>query len=645
MHFSMFAGLVAAAITFIAGGTHAANKIPVEAFASPPNFSSATLSPSGTKIAFMTSVEGHRHIMVLDRATNKSVLVPPHEKAELGGFFWGNEETLIITFLLSRKREGMRLRGTESKLFSFNIKSHEYVWLGKPKKKKESLGKTVAFGENVVHSLPAEPDKILISLSEDIYRPPEVFKVNIKNGRRTKVKRGIRGVYSWFADQTGHIRFGAGIVRQNNSLDSERKYAFLFDKDGNKTDLEKTDWYENYKLIDFTPDPNVIYVSGKTENGTKAIFTLDVTTGKIVEKIFGHDRVDVDNTVRHPLTRNVAGVGYTVDSYKVKYFDADLARIQHSLKKALKSDIYITGRARDKNLYLVVATAPNNPGEYYLFNRDTGKLDYLAARLNAIYPEDMSSPLIVQIPTRDDDTIPAYVTLPKGAKKGARLPTVVLPHGGPHARDTADWDFWSQFYANRGYAVMQPNFRGSTGYGDGFMKAGRKRWGGLMQDDVTDATLWMINEGYADPERICIVGASYGGYAAMFAPIKEPELYKCAISINGVPDLPAMKLSDKNHVGFGEWIKNIGLKGQPDETVSPYHRAEEINIPMLLMSSVDDDRVPYKMSQRMQSRMKKLKKNSRYIQIENGGHSMITEAARVKMLSETEKFLAEHIGK
>jgi len=633
----------------VMGAVSAADKIPVEAFASLPSFSRASLSPSGDKIAFMTSVEGRRHIMVTDRATNKSVLVPPTGKTELGNFFWGNDETLVITFLLSRKRQGMSLRSTETKLFSFNIRSKEYIWLGKPKRDSSSLktgsyGKMVAFGEHVLHLLPNDPNHILIQMSESHWRPPAVFKVNLKNGRRIKIKREKKGVGGWYADQEGNIRFGAGIIRQNNSLDSEKKYAFFFDKDGKETNLENTNWYEDHKLIDFSPDPNIIYVSGKTKHKTQAIFKLDVTKGEIVDEVFSHAIVDVGNTVRHPLTQNVVGVGYVVDTYKVKYFDKDLAKIQRSLKKALKSDIYITGRARNKNIYLVVATAPNNPGDYYLYDRDAGKLDFVAATRDGIYPEETPAPLIVAVPTRDGESIPAYVTLPFGTPKGVNLPTVILPHGGPHARDSADWDFWSQFYANRGYAVMQPNFRGSTGYGKSFLEAGENRWGGLMQDDVTDATHWMIEEGYADPDRICIAGASYGGYAAMFAPIKEPDLYKCAISINGVPDLPAMKRSDKNIVGFGEWIKKIGLKGEPDEKVSPYHRAAEINIPMLIMSSVDDDRVPYKMSQRMQNKMQKLGKNSRYIKIENGGHSMITEAARLKMLSETEKFLAEHIG-
>jgi len=618
--------------------------IPIAAFSSPPTFSQAILSPSGEKMAFMTATNGRKHILVTEFAINKSVLIPPAGKSELDSFFWGNENTLVIRYAVTRSRSYVRSVLTETKILSYNLVSGEYKWLGKPKKK---VGKKAitGFSERVVHSLPDDPNHVLLQIDEDLTGRPGVYKTNINTGRRRKIKTGLRGVQSWFADQSGKIRMGFGYYRANRSIESEHRTAILFDADGKSTNLVKTDWFDDYDPVDFSPDPNVIYVSGYNGKDKQGIFTLDVRTGEILDTIFAHDTVDVDGTVRHPVTDNVAGIGYTVDTYKVKYFDKDLAKIQRSLNKALASDsVYITGKARDKNIYLVVATEPNNPGDYYLFDRDTGKLNFVSGRMGAIYPDDMTSPFVTRIETRDGANIPAYVTLPKGAQKGDKLPTVILPHGGPHARDSADWNFWSQFYANRGYAVMQPNFRGSTGFGKKFFEAGQHHWGGVMQDDVTDATLWMIKQGYSDPAKICIVGASYGGYAAMFAPIKEPDLYKCAISINGVPDIPLMKRSDSNYSGFGEWIKNIGLEGQKDETVSPYHRAAEINIPLLLMSSVDDSRVPYKMSQRMQARMEKLKKDSHYIEIANGGHSMVTTAARTTMLKETEKFLAKHIG-
>lgn len=622
-------------------------KLPIEAFASLPSLSRVQMSPSGNKIAFMTTMEGRRHILVTNLQTNKSVLVPPHGDAELGTFFWGNEESLIIAFTVTRRRFRISRILTERKLFSFNTNTLEYTWFGKPKRRRGSMHRTqgpAAFAEYIVHSLPDDPEHVLMQLDEDLVGRPDVFKVNINSGRRLKVKNGRQGIWGWYADQEGNVRLGTGYYRTGSFATSEKRVSMLFDKNGDTTNLEKTDWFDKYDIVDFSPDPNILYVSGPTEFGTKGIFTLDVRTGEILEPIFAHPKVDIGRTVRHPETRAIAGVGYTLDTYVVKYFDKDLAKIQRTLKKALKSDVYIVGKARNKELYMVVATATNNPGDYYMYHRETGQLNLLSPTMADIYPEDMPKTLVTEIPTRDGASIPAFVTLPLGSSKGDKLPTVILPHGGPHARDTADWDFWSQFYANRGYAVMRPNFRGSTGYGKAFLEAGENRWGGLMQDDVTDATLWMINEGYSAPERICIVGASYGGYAAMFGPIKEPDLYKCAISVNGVPDIPRMKQSDKLYIGFSEWLEKMGHADKNDSEVSPYHQADKLNVPLLLMSSVDDSRVPYKMSQRMQNRMENLNKESRYVEIANGGHSMITKEARMTLLTETEKFLAKHIG-
>ncbi|MBL4790137.1 MAG: S9 family peptidase, partial [Kordiimonadaceae bacterium] len=203
----------------------------------------------------------------------------------------------------------------------------------------------------------------------------------------------------------------------------------------------------------------------------------------------------------------------------------------------------------------------------------------------------------------------------------------------------------AQFYASRGYGVLQPNFRGSTGYGQYFRTAGIRQWGGLMQDDVTDATNWLINENIADGSRICIAGSSYGGYAAMMGAILEPNLYQCAISVNGVPDLPRLNKRDLSTRGGSDWHKIRGHEGKKDKEVSPYHRAKEITIPILLIAAKDDARIPYQHTKDMHKRLKNLGKNSKYVQLKTGTHYMVTAEARLKVLRETEKFLAKHIGR
>nr|WP_281501521.1 alpha/beta fold hydrolase [Kordiimonas laminariae] len=253
---------------------------------------------------------------------------------------------------------------------------------------------------------------------------------------------------------------------------------------------------------------------------------------------------------------------------------------------------------------------------------------------------------MVNITARDSINIPSFLTFPAGKEDTKSLPAIILPHGGPFGvRDDAHWDYWAQFYASRGYIVLQPNFRGSGGYGRTHRYSGFNQWGGKMQDDLTDATKWLISEGYADPERICIVGGSYGGYASLMGLITEPDLYKCAISINGVTNLPRIKRDDKNNsIGGRNWIKRMGLDGVDDEQVSPYHRAQEIKVPVMLISAEDDTRVSYRQSGQMHTRLRELGKDSTYIKLDDGGHSLVTAKARHTLLTETEKFLQKHIG-
>jgi dipeptidyl aminopeptidase/acylaminoacyl peptidase len=223
------------------------------------------------------------------------------------------------------------------------------------------------------------------------------------------------------------------------------------------------------------------------------------------------------------------------------------------------------------------------------------------------------------------------------------LPTIMLPHGGPGARDSADWDYEAQFYASRGYAVLKPNFRGSTGYGAKFRLKGEKQWGGLMQQDVTDATRWLISQGIADPERICIVGSSYGGYAAMMGLIQEPSLYACGISMNGIMNIPALKTQNLRLIGGRDWTEEMGLEGAKDTDVSPQQQALRIKDPVLLIAATNDARVPYEQTRKMHRALKRLKKDTTYVEINTGTHYMVNAASRLAMLSAAEKFLAKHL--
>jgi dipeptidyl aminopeptidase/acylaminoacyl peptidase len=616
--------------------------LPVEAFASLPDLSQMKLSPDGDKIGYIIEYQGRNAIVTnkLD-GTNRQVIPSPPD-ADIRRFFWGNDDIIILEVAGTLNRQVFLGKSDESRLFTFNLKNQKFKWLGEQKrllsnKRQASQQNYASQHERIVDFLPNDPKHILVEMDFELDAEASVYKVNIESGKRKEVRKDLRGIQNWFTDQNSEIIYGHGY---NGS-----KTVIMFKQpNGDWIDLKKTDWYQKFDFEDFTSDPNIAYVSGRTEHGTNGIFTLDLRTGEPVSSVFSHKDVDIDTMVTHPITGKVAGVYYTTDFSRIEYFDKTLAKVQRSLAKAL-SGMIVTLVSMDAKgtKYLVRAENDRDPGSYYLYDRVNKQLNYIAPTRGAIFAEQMASAKMINVPVRDGSTITAILTMPVG--KGVKdSPAIILPHGGPAARDNSHWDFWAQFYANRGYIVLQPNFRGSTGFGDAFFAKGRKQWGGLMQDDVTDATKWLIAEGYADPERICIVGASYGGYAALMGAIKEPNLYKCSVSVNGVTDLPRIKTNDKNSIGGRSWIKRMGLEGTDDKMVSPHDRADEINIPVLLMSSVDDARISYRMSQSTHDKLKKLGKDSTYVKIEDGTHHMVTKASRMTLLTETEKFLKKHIG-
>jgi len=622
-----------------------ATKMPVEAFAALPSFSQARLSPSGTNIAYSVSLRGRKHVVVQSLNGQGRKLIAPPKNWEINNYRWANENVVVLSTgsLLNRREFSSKTYNT--RVMSFLVDKEKYVWLGKPKRKTTvSAGKgpvaRVSQLERVLDYLPDDPKNILMELDFDIDANVEVFKVNVSTGRRKTVKKEVTGVQDWYTDQSSNIRLGTGY----KGVDYDQPYAVFRGSDGKWTSLKNVKWQDDYGIRGFTDDPEVLYVSGVSEYGTTGLYKLSVSSGEIIETIFTHETVDIDYVVRDTATGAAVGVAYTDDFQRVKYFDKNYQIVQKSMDRAFKGTVNsIVGRAKDKQLYLIYSESDSNPGQYYLYDRAAKNVSYITDVLNKIDIEQTASTVQVSIPMRDGSEIPAYLTAPKGVE-ALNLPTVILPHGGPHARDSAAWDYWAQFYANRGYLVLKPNFRGSSGYGHAYEQKGVRQWGGLMQNDVTDATKWLVAEGKADPDRICIVGASYGGYAALMGVIMEPGLYKCAISINGVTDLPLLKKGDKKTIGGNVWIKRMGLEGESDKSVSPYHRIKEMSAPVLLMSSKDDERVPYSMSAVMGKKLRRQQPLSKYVRIENGGHGMVTEAARLKMLSESEKFLAEHIG-
>ncbi|PCI63369.1 MAG: hypothetical protein COB37_05260 [Kordiimonadales bacterium] len=616
--------------------------IPANSFAALADFENPKLSPSGGSVGYITTEKGRSLLMVQPLGGGSAYAIPPQPKSEILNFYWANENTVLLELVLTLNRREFIGKTTETRIFAYDLNTKKATWLGKPKNQgigSSTVKESASQHEVVLNFLPDQPKHILMRFDFQLDGSPAIYKVSLSTGKRRVVKTGNDGIQNWMADQQGTVRLGTGYKRRGG-------YRAIFqDENGKWKNLENIDWYKKYRVVGFTVDPSIVFVEGASQYGTDGLFKLSLNTGTIIETLFVHETLDFDHAITDRETGLVIGAMYNDDLERAVYFDADYKALQASLDGAFPgASNIVVERSSTARRFLIKTSTPQNPGSYYLFDQATGKFRALANKMEAISPQLMAPSKMVSIPVRDGTSIPAVLTLPQNTDTSKSIPFVVLVHGGPSGQDIANWDYEAQFYASRGYGVLQPNFRGSTGYGRKFRRAGVRQWGGLMQDDVTDATNWLISENIADGSRICIAGSSYGGYAAMMGAILEPDLYQCAISVNGAPDLPRLKEADLSTLGGSSWGKSRGLNGKKDKEVSPYHRAKEITVPMLLIAAKDDARIPYQHTKDMHKRLKKLGKDSRYVQLKNGTHYMVTAEARLKVLRETEKFLAKHIG-
>ncbi|MBX9642634.1 MAG: prolyl oligopeptidase family serine peptidase, partial [Novosphingobium sp.] len=302
---------------------------------------------------------------------------------------------------------------------------------------------------------------------------------------------------------------------------------------------------------------------------------------------------------------------------------------------------HIVSMSADRSRMLIVIDRADSPGALYFFDINGSKMQRVAIFNEKLGSKPLNPVKLVRYKARDGLEIEAVLTLPKD-RAAKNLPIVMLPHGGPWAQDTLDYDYWAQFIASRGYVVLQPNFRGSTGYGTEFMRKGEGQMGLAMQDDITDGLNWAVKEGLADPKRACIVGASYGGYAAMWGIAKEPDLYRCAVSIAGVSNL-RREVNDFGDALLGGKYKDDWKRMSPDfAAISPINAIPRIKAPLLLIHGKKDITVDYVQSESMYGKMRAAGKQVELVPLPLADHHFRREADRVLLLSSIEVFLAKH---
>jgi dipeptidyl aminopeptidase/acylaminoacyl peptidase len=614
----------------------------VNVFANLADMRSLSLSPDGEYVAFLSPLNGRQHLVVrkitLLEGERPAVFSPP-ENAEITRIEWVNEERLILSAMATREvrtKNGRRAVRFQ-RLIAINRDGSDAKLL---------LNRGANTGGYYLNSTPIlqfiDRENVLALFPTSGRPEPDVVQLNVNTGLFKLVRRSVNNLTSYVPDPTGQVR----IARTYNDRTGVATYLRRDKSDDSYRTLQQADIIHQgiFKVLGFSTDGQQLYVADASKQSDRAgIHTYDLDRDMLGPRIVEDARYPIDDAV---MKRGaVVAFSWVDDLPQRRWLNPATQELQERLDKAVPgSREVIIDSSEDGAISLVASYSMAEPTVYRVFFRDSKKLVFFGDSFPGLPSAEVAQRRPVSFKARDGLEIPAYLTLPVG-RGDKNLPFIVMPHGGPQSRDDGDYDPLSQFLANRGYGVIQPNFRGSTGYGNAFRQAGYRQWGGLMQDDVTDAAQWVVAQGYADPSRMCILGWSYGGYAALMGAIKTPDLFKCAVATAPVANMDRLYDDLRNHRAANYSRDRIfGDADGFDPVNSPVHRAAEIKIPVLLIHGDLDVQADVEHSRDMAKVLKKAGKDVEYIEIEDMDHSPANRDDMVRILTAWEQFLKAQIG-
>ncbi|GAA4861932.1 alpha/beta hydrolase family protein [Luteimonas vadosa] len=646
----IFGYAIAVAAIFCAGLMEAAAAVDVSPYVKNDRFESLQISPTGEYYAAAVPLEDRTVLVVMRRGDNAVTgTLNLGKNTHIHEFTWVNADRLIIG--TSEKFGLLEQPVLTGELYGMNANGGQVELLVGQRMRGEGLGtkiqkrKVEHVAAFLIDTLPAEEKNVLISVSPFNDDPfTRVDKMDVNSGRRIPVARAPVRNARFTADNAGVVRFalGAGVDLASKLYYRDGEGAeWRLVNDENATDRVEVP-------LGFSEDNKTAYLRAEQDKGPDVIVALDVASGTR-KTILRDDNTDPLMVIRKPGTRVPVGAVFMDGKPRNAFFDesSEVARLYRSLEAAFGGLLpYITSSTADGKLTLVQTYSDRNPGDFYVFDTQAKKADYVISRREWFDPDQMAEMRPISLVARDGTPLAGYLTVPRGSD-GRNLPVVVVAHGGPYGEfDTWEFNGENQMLAAAGYGVLQVNFRGSGNHGRAFTQAGAKQWGGTMQDDVTDATRWAIQQGIANPRRICIYGASYGAYAALMGVAKEPALYQCAVGYVGVYDLPTMHThGDIQNRGSGatylrDWIGERDALG----AVSPNRMADRIKVPVMLAAGGEDERAPIEHSKMMEKALVAAGVPVETLYFPREGHGFYVEANRKAYYSKLLSFLGKHIG-
>ncbi len=619
-----------------------AKELPVEYFFKNYEFSQVTLSPDGKHLAAIAPVGASRNMVVIDRATMKPKAVTSLTKRDVSRYQWASNSRLLF-YVEEDGNESLALNAV-------NIDGSKGKILDKASRGIQLIPRYTI----MIDRLKEDDRHVLVINNERRGQFPDLYRMNIFTGKKKRLTSNPGDVIGWGMDWNHKVRIAtrAKVAKDKSDITYELLYRETEDapwKSLGTTRLGE----EGMGFAGFTKDNQNIYLTSSKGRDKAALYELNPRTRQ-KKLVFAHDEVDISDLTFSPRDHRLLAVSYFTDKPHLHSVDKKFSTIQQALDAALPDTVnWVYSWADDEETAVILASSDRSPGTYYLLETEPKlKLTFLAQIADRIKPEDMVEMKPISYQARDGLTIPGYLTLPKGAE-GKKLPLIVHPHGGPYGiRDYWGWNPEIQFLANRGYAVLQMNYRGSGGYGHKFQVGAWKQWGLQMQDDISDAVAWAVRQGIADPERVCIYGASYGGYATMAGLTMTPDLYKCGINYVGVVDLDMLEEWDARWDKSGAitaWFhKAIGNPDDPRDAermkkTSPINLLDKLDDPLFIVHGRRDPRVEIKQAEELMDKLDDLGKP--YIKLikKKEGHSFSREENKLELYKMMDAFLKKHL--
>jgi len=601
--------------------------VPLEDFFKNADKSGWQISPDGESISYLSPHMGHTNVFVRKITDSVGTPVTHDSVRNIYNYQWKGNRILYL----------QDVGGDENyQLFSVSMD-------GKDQKALTPFPKVRTGILNDLRYVPGKEKEILITMNKRDARFFDPYSINIETGETKVVYQNDKNFDSWFTDHAGVIRIASKTDGVNTTFYHRATETAPFDS------LLTTNYKESFAIQFFTFDNKNLYVATNIGRDKTAVVEYDLAARKEIKEIYTNPDYDVDGLGYSPKRKVLEAVYFTSWKSEEHFLDKEAEADYNKMKEKFKGyEIGIYGNNNEEDKFIVWTGNDKMPSKFYFYDKKNGDTKFLAEGRPWIKEGDMASMKAVEYKSRDGLTIHGYLTLPKGVE-AKNLPVVINPHGGPWARDIWGFNNEVQFLANRGYAVLQMNFRGSTGYGKEFWLKGNKQWGKTMQDDISDGVAYLIKEGIADPQRVAIYGASYGGYATLAGITFTPDLYCCAVDYVGVSNMfTFMKTIPPYWEPYkamfyemvGDPVKDSALLA----AASPVFFVDKIKVPLFIAQGANDPRVNKAESDQVVEALKKRGIEVEYMVKDDEGHGFANEKNSIDFYTAMEKFFAKHLA-